>query len=517
MLKKRKEPFLVHDIIISLIIVLLFIESSSIVMWTLNSFDYQEPFESEAWLNSAAELSIFSVDYRITAFLVTLFLWFWIIPVLRYFRLFQYQTAHSVKTAVSYVLLKTKKRFSYLFSSANNNYTTASKYSRIILVLSIVLSSYVSLYAYSIHEEGLKAIIGVDTPFYVRWMQSLKDDDPSAVIYKAFVARGWDQFADQLAQRPLALLIIYIFYNTFNLQNLAFPILTASLSASTCLVFYLLTKEITNNQQTAYVAALFSAVSSIVIVSVFAGSFANWMGLLLFLVIMLQIIRIWYSPKLIHLAISIFAVVGLLLIHPWTWYVALTIIVTLIAYRLLSRKSDVRSKETISLTIVLAVGIIMDFINSNYYSGLTAGSRIVTEYMDLSNYFDYWRNILVTLRLFALAGFSNPVLYVLSIIALLSLYKNRTHGLIVILVWIGILGAGVRFIENTHDVVSQYRVLYLAPFPILCAIGANMIAVYLRGIARFDGMLVYGLVIALFVGIFLNFALRSIAGLPING
>ena len=109
------------------------------------------------------------------------------------------------------------------------------------------------------------------------------------------------QRAFKLAQgdRPLTLLIMYSFYNITGLELVTavrfFPVL---LGPGLVLAAYLFVNQGLKNNQYAGYAALLTAFSHQVVVSLYAGFFANWLGLIVLFLALMMINRFWEKPSI---------------------------------------------------------------------------------------------------------------------------------------------------------------------------------------------------------------------------
>ncbi len=146
---------------------------------------------------------------------------------------------------------------------------------------------------------------------------------------------------------------------------------------------YLLVLEGTGDRFTAGVSALFASVSPEIVAGINAGFIANWLAIgvaFLFFAALLHGLR---TRRLAYLLLSYAIFVGLLLIHPWTWAVALVVLMVYLSLSLLESAwaRDLRSRrlEAVMLLSLLLAGLAADALRSS----LPMGSGFAAAYATL--------------------------------------------------------------------------------------------------------------------------------------
>lgn len=186
------------------------------------------------------------------------------------------------------------------------------------LVLAIILSVVLVLIPQHplINEDNRD--IGVDTHYYVTWIQDLaRSKSLSDLIYSAFVLQGQD------GDRPLSLLFLFLVYQVAGGNNLSeviehFPII---LGPGIVLTFYFLTLEITRNEKIALIAAFLAAVSFHTLVGIYAGFYANWLALIIGYISIAFLFRYLRTGRLSDIVVFSTLLTGVLFFHVYTWTV----------------------------------------------------------------------------------------------------------------------------------------------------------------------------------------------------
>lgn len=157
--------------------------------------------------------------------------------------------------------------------------------------------------------------IGVDTHFYVTWIEELaKSKGAYDFAYQAFVVQG------QNGDRPLSLVFLLLVYQVAggNLSEVIehFPIV---LGPALVLALYFLTLELTRNEKIALIAALFGAVSFHTLAGIYAGFYANWLALIVGYISIAFLFRYLRSGRPYDLVVFSALIMGVLFFHVYTW------------------------------------------------------------------------------------------------------------------------------------------------------------------------------------------------------
>ena len=186
------------------------------------------------------------------------------------------------------------------------------------LLLAIVLSVVLVLIPQHPLVNKDNQNIGVDTTYYVWWIGELsRSKNAFDLIYQSFVVQG------QNGDRPLSLLLLYLVYQAAGNTNLSdviehFPLI---LGPGIVLALYFLTLELTRNAKIALIAAFFAAVYVHTLVGIYAGLYANWLGLIVGYISLAFLFRYLRTGHRSDIVVFSTLLIGVLFIHVYTWTV----------------------------------------------------------------------------------------------------------------------------------------------------------------------------------------------------
>ena len=185
-----------------------------------------------------------------------------------------------------------------------------------VLLLAIVLSVVLMLIPQHPLVNKDNQNIGVDTTYYVYWIGELsRSKNAFDLIYQSFVVQGQD------GDRPLSLLFLFFVYQVAGNTNLSdvieyFPLI---LGPGIVLALYFLTLELTRNAKIALIAAFFAAVSVHTLVGIYAGFYANWLGLIVGYISIVFLFRYLRTGHRSDIVVFSTLLIGVLFIHVYTW------------------------------------------------------------------------------------------------------------------------------------------------------------------------------------------------------
>jgi hypothetical protein len=188
----------------------------------------------------------------------------------------------------------------------------------VFLLLAIVLSVVLMLIPQHPLVNKDNQNIGVDTTYYVYWIGELsRSKNAFDLIYQSFVVQGQD------GDRPLSLLFLFFVYQVAGNTNLSdviehFPLI---LGPGIVLALYFLTLELTRNAKIALIAAFFAAVSVHTLVGIYAGFYANWLGLIVGYISLAFLFRYLRTGHRSDIVVFSTLLIGVLFIHVYTWTV----------------------------------------------------------------------------------------------------------------------------------------------------------------------------------------------------
>jgi hypothetical protein len=208
------------------------------------------------------------------------------------------------------------------------------------LVLAMVLSIVLVLIPQHPLINKDNQLIGTDTSSYVTWIEQLaRSKNVSEFLYQAFISLG-------NGDRPLSLIFLFLLYQVSggNLSEVLehFPII---LGPGIVLAFYLLTLELTRNEKIAMIAAFFGAVSIHTLVGIYAGFYANWLGLIVGYISIAFLFRYLRSGRPFHIIVFSTLFIGVLFIHVYTWTVLAAVSGTFLLTMLLAVIRNKKQKK----------------------------------------------------------------------------------------------------------------------------------------------------------------------------
>jgi hypothetical protein len=184
------------------------------------------------------------------------------------------------------------------------------------LLLAIVLSVVLVLIPQHPLVNKDNQNIGVDTTYYVYWIGELsRSKNAFDIIYQSFVVQGQD------GDRPLSLLFLFLLYQVAGGNNLSdviehFPLI---LGPGIVLALYFLTLELTRNEKIALIAAFFAVVYVHTLVGIYAGFYANWLGLIVGYISLAFLFRYLRTGRLFDIVVFSTLLIGVLFTHVYTW------------------------------------------------------------------------------------------------------------------------------------------------------------------------------------------------------
>jgi hypothetical protein len=337
--------------------------------------------------------------------------------------------------------------------------------------------------------------IGSDTYHYVIWLRELeKSENLSGLIYQSFVVQGID------GDRPLSLIFFFLVYQVAGGNNLSevvehFPII---LGPGIVFAFYLLTVELTRNEKVALIAAFFGAVSLHTLIGIYAGFYANWLGLIVGYISIAFLFRYLRSGRLSDIVVFSTLLIGVLFIHVYTWTVLAAVSAIFLLAMLLvaiwkkkknnnntinndnnsSRSHFIKRRRIIWLLIAILVSVVVDIskvVLTSSSGGLEQDIELAQTHVGIEQFNLLWFFLTATMH-YTLGGvFSNFIILILGIFWVLR-SNMREPGTIFLMIFLSV-GLVPLFIGGWH---LQVRVFYNMPFEIPAAIALYYISTRFR-------------------------------------
>ena len=288
--------------------------------------------------------------------------------------------------------LKKKPRITKIISTKISNFATYQPDSgsildpRLILILILSFSVLLPIIPQLPTINPDNRYVGVDTFWYVNWTGSFENNDPLELLNNAFNEQSH-------GDRPLSLFIIFVFSKILPFSTVdAIDNMPIILSPILTLVIYFLTREITNNIKISLLVTFFSTLSYQVLIGIYAGFYANWLGLIFGNISLIYLLRYLKSYKRVHFALFVILITTLVFVHVYTWSIY---IITILIFSLISLKLKIVPKRPI-LLILLTIGLTISIdVVKDVMIGSSGG---VQEDIKLTNEFIGVNNLLILLK-----------------------------------------------------------------------------------------------------------------------
>jgi hypothetical protein len=476
---------------------------ASSARWILAGLDGSIPLSGWSWQPAYFSLQLLGVLAPILPQLALLFFFAWAIrlalsPLLH---LAGSWTADLVKGEDS--------------PSQPTTWLSSRRLSYTILGIAVAVAIFVALYPYLPAVNPKSMLVGVDVQMCYSHVLNSQPVPVNGVCGNSAYTYGIQRLGALEMLRGLAALSGS---NTLALK-VAPLILAPLLTVST----YLLVLEGTGDRFTAGLSALFASVSPEAVAGINAGFIANWLAIgvaFLFFAALLHTLRT-KRPAYLLLSYAIF--VGLLFIHPWTWTVALVVLVAYLSLSLLESAwvGDLRSKKldaAILLSLLLA-GVAADALRSTLPVGsgfATAYATLVPE-LRLSNVTLAVVHLRSTFVMFLLGGLADPVWFILGVVGILSLPSLRGRFGKLLFTWVAAMSFALVLVSPTGDGTLQARLIYDVPLQVFAAVGLVAILRVVVGALEDGtisgkklGSLMAALAIIGVMGLLLGFALDNV-------
>ncbi|ALI37573.1 hypothetical protein NMY3_03390 [Candidatus Nitrosocosmicus oleophilus] len=363
--------------------------------------------------------------------------------------------------------LKKKPRITKIISTKIGNFATYQPDSgsildpRLILILILSFSVLLPIIPQLPTINPDNRYVGVDTFWYVNWTGSFENNDPLELLNNAFNQQSH-------GDRPLSLFIIFIFSKILPFSTVdAIDNMPIILSPILTLVIYFLTREITNNIKISLLVTFFSTLSYQVLIGIYAGFYANWLGLIFGNISLIYLLRYLKSYKRVHFALFVILITTLVFVHVYTWSIY---IITILIFSLISLKLKIVPKRPI-LLILLTIGLTISIdvvkdVMIGSSGGVQEDIKLTNEFIGVNNLFILLKNIYESVLISHGGIFGNGL--VLLVVLLFSIFYLNLRKLpdLLMLSFFSLLIVPI-FLGYWN---IQVRVLYDIPFQIPFAI-----------------------------------------------
>jgi hypothetical protein len=339
------------------------------------------------------------------------------------------------------------------------------KFTIIFLLLFMLLSIAIALVPHYPVVNKDNQQIGVDTDYYVQWVNSLIHSHG----YKEFLQQAF--ITQSLGDRPLPLIFLFTIAKVTN-ANLFFIIehFPVILGPALVLVIYFLTRQLTSDDTASLFSSFLTAISFQPLIGIYAGIYANWFALIIGYLSFVFLFRCLKSPddnNKPNLIIFGTLLVLLLFSHVYTW--SILIIITGI-FLLTMLKLKRYSRMTIMLLLLIVLCSVVVDIFKTVAIGSAGGFEKDIEVAAVTSigpqqFAQRFSNLMITLYTFVGGQFSNFLIFGLG---LYWLFRSNLADTSTIFLMICLSVGLFPFLLGNY--IIQVRVFYDIPFQIPAAI-----------------------------------------------
>lgn len=474
---------------------LIIIEALSASSWTLNMFDYESPLTlTPRWIFSRVDLQLFNVLYPSTSWLLLLFLYSWIwIPALKH--------TLSRVTLLKRLSLRIDRNTVSHSQNAGSKFMLNNKHVALGLILSLTAVAFITCYPYA--HAPTSSLVGSDSLDYYNLLREMAQKGPLTAFQK---------------DRPFAALLMYLIQHASGSSpDAVVRIMPAILAVCLGLAVFWLVKVGTKNVREALMSSLFSSFSFQTTVGLFSYFIANWLAIIESLVLLAFLLQSLEKRSWKHLSASAFIGMTVLLTHPYTWDALMAVLAFYLMWTFLGRKPDRKSEVTLVAFLLASNLAFYGFYSlAPFGKGLSSaeGTALhnVASSISVSNLLNLQGNLNSMVQAWVGGLFGNPLLILLAIAGVLSMFNFTKKFNRVMLLWI--IVPSLTLLAVSPD-PYYYRLTYLIPIQIQAAAGLHWALSKLEHLKAFSkpGSLLLRVVsvsiITLAVLLMLNYALRS--------
>ncbi|OLD05354.1 MAG: hypothetical protein AUJ07_01585 [Crenarchaeota archaeon 13_1_40CM_3_53_5] len=366
---------------------------------------------------------------------------------------------------------------------------------RVLLLTGIASALFLAVIPYRPDLNTTGSPVGIDLHWYIEWISPMLSRPPQeALSYAMGVASG--------GSRPLLLIPVYLVVSTGAVSLVqALEALPAVLGPLLVLSVYFFVREAFGDGKLAGIAGLSTAFSFYITVGIWAAYYANMLGLSVGFAFLTILFRYWKKQKVSQLVLVVLLSLGLLLSHPWTWIIFLTVTVTFAATIWWDTRKWILLR---TVGLVLAIDLSVDTIKSLVFGAQVSAQEASASFVPAlaaNQVLNFWPNLVNALLVPYDGLLANTLILALSLLAVLTFKSNPTRRLL--LLWTAVSSLPIIVLSD----LAQTRVYYDLPFPVFFAIG---LLILLKSTGRTLNSNLLFLIIVLALA---NYAFRSITGL----
>jgi hypothetical protein len=355
-------------------------------------------------------------------------------------------------------------------SSTNTVINPRTKF--VFLLLFVLMSVTIALIPHQSNINKDNQQIGVDTDYYVRWINPLiQSKNLQEFLEQTFVEQPPAFHGD----RPLTLIILFtitkIINNTVDLIYI-FELLPVILGPALVLIVYFLTRELTSKNDIASLLASFmTAVSFHMLIGIYAGYYANWLAIIVGYSSFVFLIRYLKKPSRLNLTVYSTLLILLLFSHTYTWTI---FIIVMALFLVIMLKPKYYCKRTIIvILLVISSSIVIDVARMAITGSSSGIERVIQDAKEKTGFMQFplrWNNLTYSTHIYVGGQLSNFIIFSLGLFWLCcSNVRDISTIFLMIFLSVGI----VPFLFGDYTI--QNRVFYDIPFQIPAAIGLTYI------------------------------------------
>lgn len=334
----------------------------------------------------------------------------------------------------------------------------------------LVLSSGIALIPYQPALNEDNRLVGVDTNQYTLLISNLtesSDQGLEKIQRQLFSVVGGD--------RPLSLFLMFLAVKITNSEDISHTIDRSPVLLAPMLVLsvYFLTRQLVSNYATPYLAAFLTAISSQVLIGIFAGFYANWVALIIGYFCLGYLFKFLKDPRKPILAMFSILLIATLFAHVYTWSIISLCASIFLILLILYRTTDYSRRAIILILIVITSSAVFD-ISKSLATSSTPGIFLDLELSDVHMGADEYARRWETLAFAVNSGLGGILGN--SVVLLLGLYwvlrsNYRNPSTLFLLIFMAMAIIPLFF----GDWIIQSRTLYVIPFQLPASLGLTYI------------------------------------------
>jgi hypothetical protein len=362
----------------------------------------------------------------------------------------------------------------YGHSSYNRNASlirkNTSRNTILCLLPLLALSSGVALIPYQPALNEDDRLVGVDTDQYTLWISNLTESSNQGsgkILRQLFSVEGGD--------RPLSLFFMFLAAKITNSEDISHMIDRSPVLLAPMLVLsvYFLTRQLISNYTTPFLAAFLTAISSQVLIGIFAGFYANWVALIIGYFCLGYFFKFLKDPRKPILAMFSILLIATLFAHVYTWTIISLCASVFLILLILYRTTDYSRKAIILILIVIASSAVIDISKSlitSSPSGVLRNLELSNVHLGAGEYARRWETLAFAVNSGLGGILGNSVVLLLGLYWVLrSNYRKPSTLFLLIFLTMAIIPLFL------GDWIIQSRTLYMIPFQLPASLGLTYI------------------------------------------